>query len=209
MTTLYLIRHAESVANASNLLAGQKDFPLSPQGKTDANTLAANFSAHYQIDAIWCSPLLRAQQTAAPFVSACDVGLRFDARIIEQHMGRFSGMSYAQAEADPGYCQDRGARWNWEPEGEGESYKMIAERVHAFLGFLRGLPESTANVRFLIVTHAVTLRLFRACLEGTLPHYPEKIAGNGEMWTAELSADGGPVVVDSVELGVGSRSHRA
>ena len=41
MTTLYLIRHAESVANADNLLAGRIDYPLSPTGKLDAAAIAS------------------------------------------------------------------------------------------------------------------------------------------------------------------------
>ncbi len=70
MTTLYLIRHAESVANADNLLAGRIDYPLSPTGKLDAAAIASEFATKFAIDLIWCSPLLRAQQTAAPFLVA-------------------------------------------------------------------------------------------------------------------------------------------
>lgn len=32
-----------------------------------------------------------------------------------------------------GYCRDRTARWHWVPDGEGESYEMIAVRVQSFL----------------------------------------------------------------------------
>ena len=70
MTTLYLVRHAESVANADNLLAGRIDYPLSPTGKLDAAAIATEFAAKIDVDLIWCSPLLRAQQTAAPFLVA-------------------------------------------------------------------------------------------------------------------------------------------
>ena len=133
MTTLYLVRHAESVANADNLLAGRIDYPLSPTGKLDAAAIATEFAAKIDVDLIWCSPLLRAQQTAAPFLVACNAPLRIDERIQEQHMGRFSGKSYAEVESDPGYCHDRTARWDWVPDGGGESYRMIAERVASFL----------------------------------------------------------------------------
>lgn len=60
MTNLYLIRHAESVANADNLLAGRIDYPLSATGKLDASAIAEEFSAAVAVDLIWCSPLLRA-----------------------------------------------------------------------------------------------------------------------------------------------------
>ena len=209
MTTLYLIRHAESVANADNLLAGRLNYPLSPTGKLDAATIAAEFAEKIDVDLIWCSHLLRAQQTAAPFLVACNAPLRIDERIQEQHMGRFSGKSYAEVENDPAYCHDRTARWDWEPEGGGESYRMIAARVESFLADLRTQCERERLNSVLIVTHAVTLRLFRACLEATLPRYPERIAGNGEVWSAELKPAGIPSPIKIIELSHGPRAHRA
>lgn len=209
MTNLYLIRHAESVANADNLLAGRIDYPLSATGKRDAAIIATEFAAQIAIDLIWCSPLLRAQQTAAPFLVACDAPLRIDERIQEQHMGRFSGKSYPEVERDTGYCHDRTARWDWVPEGGGESYRMIAARVDSFLADLRMQCERERLENVLIVTHAVTLRLFRACLEATLPRYPERIAGNGEVWRATLVPAGTASPIEVIELAHGSRAHRA
>lgn len=209
MTNLYLIRHAESVANADNLLAGRIDYPLSATGKRDAAIIATEFAAQISIDLIWCSPLLRAQQTAAPFLVACDAPLRIDERIQEQHMGRFSGKSYPEVESDAGYCHDRTARWDWVPEGGGESYRMIAARVESFLADLRVQCERESLQNVLIVTHAVTLRLFRACLEATLPRYPERIAGNGEVWRATLTPAGTPSPIEVMELAHGARAHRA
>jgi len=209
MTNLYLIRHAESVANADNLLAGRIDYPLSPAGKLDAAAIAEELAARTTVDRIWCSPLLRAQQTAAPFVTACNAPLRLDDRLQEQHMGRFSGKSYAEVESDTAYCHDRTARWDWVPEGGGESYRMIAARVDSFLADLRDQCQRENLDSILIVTHAVTLRLFRACLEATLPRYPERIAGNGEVWSAALTPAGTPSTIEAIELAHGSRAHRA
>ena len=209
MTNLFLIRHAESVANADNLLAGRLDFALSATGKADAAAIAEDFSSSFKVDLIWCSPLLRAEQTAAPFVLACDAPLRIDERLQEQHMGRFSGLSYAQVEADPAYCRERNARWDWVPEGDGESYRMIAGRVESFLADLRDQCQRQNLENVLIVTHAVTLRLFRACFEATLPRYPESIAGNGEVWNVELAPAGTPATIKTISMARGAREHRA
>ncbi|MEO8411503.1 MAG: histidine phosphatase family protein [Propionivibrio sp.] len=209
MTTVFLIRHAESVANARNLLAGRQDYALTDTGKRDAAALATEFAATNRIDRIWCSPLLRAQQTAAPFLLACDAPLCLDERLLEQHLGRFSGLSYADVENDPGYCTDRSARWDWVPDGGGESYRMIAARVGSFLADLRERCARDKLQRVLLVTHAVTLRLFRACLEGTLPRYPREIAANGEVWGAQLVADGVPTRIETLVFAHGSRQHRA
>lgn len=209
MTNVFLLRHAESVANADNLLAGRIDFPLSMAGKVNASAISEEFSSTTKVNLIWCSPLLRAQQTAACFVVACDAPLRIDDRLQEQHMGRFSGLSYGEVEADPTYCRDRTARWDWVPEGGGESYRMIAERVEFFLTDLRKQCDREKLDSVLIVTHAVTLRLFRACLEATLPRYPERIAGNGEVWNVELAPAGSPSTVKTLNLAYGPSDHRA
>jgi broad specificity phosphatase PhoE len=209
MTTLYLLRHAESTANAQGILAGRHDFPLSETGLADARELAADFAKRFSIDAIWCSPLTRAQQTATPFATACHTPIRTDKRLTEQDMGRFSGLTYPEAEGDPGYQTDRKARWNWQPEGGGESYQQIAQRVAEWLDDLRKTCEREHLQQVLVVTHAVTLRLFRACLENTLPSYPEKIAGNGELWVAELPPANTATKVSSIALGKGPKEHRA
>lgn len=209
MPTIYLMRHTESVANTLHILAGQENFALSHDGKADAEALAKEFSARESVDAIFASPLLRAQQTAAPFVVACDAPLLIDERLKEQHLGKFSGMTYSQAEADPDYCKDRTARWGWEPVGGGESYRVIAERVDAFLEDLLEVCAARAFDSVLIVTHAVTLRLFRACLEKTLPRYPEKIASNGEIWKASLDSFRQAVEIKVVYLDIPLRSHGA
>lgn len=208
MTTLYIIRHTESVANVNDVLAGQCDFPLSVKGKSDAVILAKQFAERYSVSMIWCSPLLRAQQTAAPFVVECNAPLFLDRRLVEQNLGRFSGMTYAEAEADPGYCRDRLARWDWEAEGGGESYRMIADRVQSFLDSLRAVCIEQQVENILVVTHAVTLRLFRACLEHTLPNYPQRIAANGEIWQTKLSIDSAAEQIREIKLSLELTAHR-
>lgn len=203
MPTLYIIRHAQSEANVLNLLAGQQDYALSPQGHEDAAQIAAQFCAQHSIDRIICSPLLRARQTAQPFADLLNKDIELDARIMEQNMGRFSGMSYAQAEADAAYETDRLARWQWVPEGGGESYAMLAERTHDFLNDLL-----SAQGHILVVTHAVTMRLLRANIEHTLPLYPEKIAANGEIWQVPLCQLDQPNALKSLHFGT-QREHRA
>jgi broad specificity phosphatase PhoE len=209
MVNLYLLRHAESQANIENILAGQMDYPLSEKGKSNALELAQRFAERITIDALWCSPLLRAQQTAAPFVLRCNIPLRLDRRIMEQHLGLFSGMTYAEAEAHPGYRKDRSARWHWVPEAGGESYEMVAARIQSFLGHLRRVCRQEGISRVLVVTHAVTLRLLRAELEQTLPDYPEEIAKNGELWISELAPKGRAVGVESSFLVDSQVAHRA
>ncbi len=206
---LYFVRHAESEANASEVLASQVDFPLSAKGCVDAEALASEFCARTpQLTRIIASPLLRAQQTAASFAHRTGLPIAHDVRIIEQHLGRFSGMSYARIESEPGYVHDRTRRWEWVPEGGGESYQMIAARVGAFL---RDLTPAPADGETLIVTHAVTMRLIHAVLTQTLPKYPERIAKNGEIWSVDFQRVGVAHALETIFLAVApaTPAHRA
>ncbi len=186
MTTLYFMRHAESEANLADILASQLDFPLTEKGKKDAEQIAKELQEFQQIDHIITSPLLRAKQTAAPFEELFNLQAITDNRVIEQDLGKYAGKTYAELDDEPDYCHDRSLRWKWVPEGEGESYEMIANRLQPFFDMV--FDEKHEHI--LIITHAVTLRMIKSILLNTLPDYPKDIAHNGEIWQVELSKKG-------------------
>ena len=157
MKTLYFMRHAESEANLKDVLASRQDFPLTPKGQRDAELIAAEFKALATMDRLVSSPLLRARQTAQPFADAFGLPVDQDERLTEQHLGIFSGMTYAELEDQPTYMHERATRWNWTPEGGGESYQMIAQRLVPFFQSL-GAMDGTC---ILFVTHAVPYRCNR------------------------------------------------
>ncbi len=179
MPELFFIRHAESKANEQGILAGRLDFPLSDRGLKQAEETAEKFCSIFEIDRILGSPLLRARQTARAFEKCTGIQAEIKGELAEQHLGRYSGMSYKEIEEEEGYAHDRSARWDWIPEGGGESYSMIARRIEPLLEELSGIGEKS---RILLVTHAVTLRIFRGALEATLPIYPLTIPANAEIW---------------------------
>ena len=177
MKTAFFVRHAESTANVNEILASQLDYPLSERGHRQSETIATAFLADFRIDHIYASPLLRAIQTAEYFQLDGHPNITIDQRLIEQNLGRFAGLTYEQINQIPEYQHDRGKRWDWIPEGGGESYRMVAERVRSFLEHLW-----TAKRSVLICTHAVTLRLIYSVLTASEPAYPLEIAKNGEIW---------------------------
>jgi broad specificity phosphatase PhoE len=201
MKTIYFIRHAQSEANLKDILASRQDYPLTEKGRQEAVVISSGFNGIAQLDRIFCSPLIRAQQTAQPIAEAFGLKVETDERITEQDLGVFSGMTYAELNKHPGYMHERSKRWKWIPEGGGESYEMIANRLVPFFQSL----ESLEGDSILFVTHAVTLRLIKATLEQTLPDYPPKIARNGEIWKVEFTGLGNIHEVESIFLG-GSRA---
>lgn len=63
MTELILVRHGETVWNQERRYQGQRDSPLSPLGKEQAEK-TGKFLANQEIKAIYCSDLKRALSTA-------------------------------------------------------------------------------------------------------------------------------------------------
>jgi broad specificity phosphatase PhoE len=120
-----------------------------------------------------------------------------DERITEQDLGVFSGITYAVLNKHPDYIRERSRRWKWIPEGGGESYEMVADRLEPLFQSL----ESLEGDSILFVTHAVTLRLVKATLEQTLPDYPCDIAKNGEIWKVQFTGLGNIHEVESIFLG--------
>lgn len=197
--TLYFVRHAESEANEKEILGSRMPFPLSETGRTQAAAVAESFLADHSPDMVVCSPLIRARQTAEAFTEAIaargfSIPLVEREEITEQQLGRYAGLSYKELETAEGYVHDRGARWDWVPEGGGESYAMIAERLKPFFNWL----DSREEDEILVVTHAVTMRLIRACLENSLPEYPLPIAKNGEVWKLDYKGLGARHEIESL-----------
>ncbi len=201
---IHIIRHTESEANTKKILAGQLAFPLSEKGKADAKKIASWYTSRFTPEIIYCSPLLRAKQTAAPFRVNENTPFIEDARLMEQNLGIYQGYTYQEAEADPNYQQDRSARWNWNIPG-GESYEDISKRIRSFF-----LDLSQDGPDILIVTHAVAMRLMKGVLENTLPIYPEQLAHNGEIWELEFQGVGKTHKISSLFVDeISYNGHRA
>ena len=60
MTTLYIVRHGQSVANLEERFAGHSDFPLTDLGRRQAACAAAYLKEHVRLDAVYASDLSRA-----------------------------------------------------------------------------------------------------------------------------------------------------
>ncbi len=199
--TLYVVRHAESEANERDILASRKDFPLSGTGARQAVHVAAAFMKDHAPEMIITSPLIRAKQTGDAFVSQGIINdhppqfMTIREELTEQELGRYAGMTYKELETAEGYEHDRTKRWDWVPEGGGESYSMVADRL---VPFFEWLDRQQKPKEILVVTHAVTMRMIRAHLEMSLPDYPQEIARNGEVWKIEYRGFGNPHEIESL-----------
>ena len=92
MTKLILIRHGESLGNASRRLLGHTDLDLSELGYRQAEA-AADALEKEKIDAIYSSDLLRAYNTAVPHADRRGLNIITSKKLREMMLGDWEGKS--------------------------------------------------------------------------------------------------------------------
>jgi broad specificity phosphatase PhoE len=170
---LLLARHGQTADNANGLILGRRDPPLSPLGEEQAGRLGVQARAR-GVRAIWCSPLLRARQTAAVVGVAVEVEPAVLDDLIESARGEWEGRPqtvlardspelFAAFEAgDPGFVFPGG-----------ESIRSQVLRTRRALAAVAAGPQPS-----LVVAHAGTIRA--ALIAAGQPVPPERSLPNGE-----------------------------
>lgn len=98
---LYLMRHGKTDWNEKHKLQGSVDIPLNDEGRVMAGKAAKQYSdVHF--DVCYCSPLLRAKETAEIFLKNRNIPIIFDDRLREMSFGVCEGSyNYFDDEANP------------------------------------------------------------------------------------------------------------
>ena len=88
------MRHGETDWNVRRKLQGHTDVPLNDNGRKMAKEAAEKYKdVHF--DVCYCSPLIRAKETAEIFLSGRDVPIITDDRLQEMSFGEFEGLAYS------------------------------------------------------------------------------------------------------------------
>lgn len=161
MPTIYLLRHAQSVANTKGILAGQDySVVLSKEGEQQARKLVSHLST-LKIQKIYSSPLTRCLQTIEPFMqSNPDIDFKVDERFIEMDYGTWSGRRLSALSRDRNWrlVQKSPSSFTFP---KGESFKSMRRRVDKALGDLRGEKETA-----LIISHGDVIKMVLASTLG-------------------------------------------
>ncbi len=164
---LYCIRHGESVYNADGRIQGQEDIPLSPLGLRQSAALAGPFES-LPIQAIYCSPLQRALQTAQPLADLLRLKIISDDRLMEIHAGVFQGLTWPVIEVR---YPSESSRWKSHELDfvipGGESRSELQARGMAVLNEIR----AAGHEQVVVVSHG---GLLSAALKGLL-QIPEQL----------------------------------
>jgi broad specificity phosphatase PhoE len=165
VTIFLLLRHAAHDWVGRGIAGRQPDVSLNEEGRRQAEELVQRLR-RVALDAIWCSPQPRTQQTVRPLAQARGLALQVHAGFDEVDMGKWVGMSFQELEAlgESGrhWCERRASA---HPPG-GEAFVDVPRRAMAALQELRGrYPEG----RVLVVSHGDVIKAVVAqCLRMSL-----------------------------------------
>jgi broad specificity phosphatase PhoE len=151
---IFLARHGETAYNAEGRFQGQGPVPLNQTGLDQAQALAEQ-AVVYEFAALWCSPLLRARETADIVARIIGLTPREDPRLMETDCGDWTDRSFTEVQAeDPeGFVRFASGDPTFAFPG-GESFAQQAVRVAAAIEEIeRG--EAPA----LVVCHGGVIRI--------------------------------------------------
>ncbi len=178
VSELWLVRHGESTGNVAATRAERAgaeevgvptrdaDTPLSDTGREQAAALGAHWSGSAELpDTLWCSPYLRARETARIALDGAGLRLptRVDERLRDRELGVVDGLtSHGMRARFPQEAarRDHLGKFYYRPPG-GESWTDVALRLRSVLRDILGGPGE----RVLIVAHDAVIWLLRYVLE--------------------------------------------
>ncbi|RKH27577.1 histidine phosphatase family protein [Corallococcus praedator] len=180
MTTEFiLLRHGETEWNAQGRLQGHLNSSLSREGLRQAEALSARL-ATLPFQALYCSDLDRAVQTAARIAARTGHDVRQDARLRERGLGILEGMTRAEAQQrhpDVFSAYAAGGPDFVIPQGESTS-----QRLRLAVRCLEELSARHPQARVVVVTHGGLLSsLLRDCL-GIPPTTPRAFSVLNASW---------------------------
>ena len=161
MGTVILIRHARSVANADNVLAGQTPGVQLDQVGVEQSRALVDTLGEIPITKVFVSPLERCLQTISPWLARHGHGVEVqsEARIIEPDYGLWSGRKLDELAREPLWQDVQN-----DPESvtfpQGERFIDVWNRVASFYQSLKEI--SSADTSFLIISHGDIIKFLLA-----------------------------------------------
>ena len=168
MTTLYLVRHGETVDNARQIMQGQTQGELSETGFEQARQLAEQLSGEH-FDAFVSSDLKRAIDTCTLLAAPHAMPIDTTALLRERDWGSFTGR----------YIPDlKNETW---PD-DIESLNELQARARRFLRYIK---KTYPNQRVLAVGHGIINKAIQAVHYGKRMQQVERMS-NCEIRILEL-----------------------
>lgn len=165
MTTLYFVRHGESVSNLITQFAGSLDMPLTEKGRQQAAATAA-FLQEVPFSAVYSSDLCRAYETGLAVANSHNIPIHSSPQLREIFAGEWEGKTYDQLDVE--FAESYGI---WRTQiglaqcPNGESVAQLQTRVHSYV---QDIVRRHTGETICIATHATPIRVME-CLWTNTP----------------------------------------
>lgn len=156
---LFVIRHGQTEWNVLKKMQGSADIPLNDKGLEQAKITKSNLD-NVDIDLIFCSPLIRARQTAEIINSDRKLNIIFDHRLKERNYGEFEGKCKSTFNYNDFWAYSKNLNYD-----KAENVQEFFKRIYDFLDEIK---ENYPNNNVLIVTHAGVVRAIECYVNGMM-----------------------------------------
>jgi probable phosphoglycerate mutase len=201
-TTVLLVRHGQTGTTGKVLPGRAPGLHLADAGRAQAEAVASRIGELARVDAVYASPLERAQETAAPIARVRGLRVRRDKGLLEADFGEWTGQELKALAKLPEW----GAVQRY-PSGfrfpGGESFAEMQARI---VGALERLRDAHPGGVVVAVSHADPIKAAVAHALGTHLDLFQRIVISTCSVTAIAYAPGGPVVLTVNDTG-GSLAH--
>ncbi len=155
-TRLLFVRHGQTHTSRDDTFCGVTEVPLTPVGRSQALCLAERLRREH-VDAIYCSPQQRAQETAAPIARLLEMEIRTRYALREMDFGKWENRLRADLAREYPHELEEWERGSWmaQPPGGETQQAVIARVVPCIVEVL----ASHAGHTVVVVSHKSTLRL--------------------------------------------------
>lgn len=155
MIKLYVVRHGRTDWNDRNQLQGRMDIPLNEKGKEEALKLLESFPSD-SYDVCFCSPLLRAKETAEILTDG-KRKIIYDDLLLERDLGEYEG----------DFLDKEKIKNMWNPafdfaKKKIESPEEVLLRAKTFLSKLKSYQDK----KILIVSHGAFIKALHYTIIG-------------------------------------------
>ena len=178
---LLTMRHGETDWNSRHKMQGRTDIGLNELGRMQAMEAGRNLREG-SVDLVFCSPLVRARQTAELVIGNRDVKIKVDDRLTERCFGEWEGKSFTS--------EERLEFWDCELNSGRGGVEPVLEMLARVDDFLDEMQSRYNKNKVLVVTHGGVLKLISGRLNdelGTLGCRKFSV-GNCEVVTYELNS---------------------